>query len=58
MKRWQVVARDVNGDLVSTIRRCMWKRGAERVQREWSAAVPIPLPGRPLYTVHVERIVE
>jgi len=56
MRRWQVVARDVDGALVATIGRCHSRRGAERVQREWSATIPIPLPGRPLYTVHVERL--
>lgn len=54
-RRWHVVARDITGAQVSTIARCRSKRRAERLQREWSACVPMPLPGRPLYTVHVER---
>lgn len=56
MKRYRVIARDVDGYETGEIGRRRTLRGAIRLQRSWAATVPEPIPGRPLYTVHVERV--
>ena len=56
MKRWRIIARDVDGTLIAVIGHSVTRRGAERVRREWAHGIPQPIPNRPLYTVHVERL--
>lgn len=55
MKRWRVVARDVDGTVISEFgRRWTWA-GALRLRRKWASGVPEPIPGRPMYSVLIER---
>ena len=55
MKRWRVIARDVDGTQISVIGQRVTRRGADRLRREWAHGIPQPIPNRPMYTVHVER---
>lgn len=55
-KPWEVYAYDVNGNPVyptpfATFRT---RRGAERYVKRWPP-IPAPLPGKPLYTLVIER---
>lgn len=54
--RWAVVARDVNDDKVMDWSRHVFRRFAEQECAKRQAAIPVPLPGRPLYSLTVERV--
>lgn len=68
MKRWRVVAFDVNGNETSEIGRAYTRWGAERIEARYRrtgrqmfgrgapTGILEPIPGRPLYSIAIQRV--